>query len=171
MRVYLRPNGPYLAFLLAGLVAAGCGVSQILDASELMMRVLGGVVMVSGATLLVLFGYPVVASTVLRVPVLAIENGQVRLPLMGLVLDSAEITWIVESHRTAGSRQSPILLIRVTDPAAVISRIRPWLRNETQRNLQLYGAPLVLQGESLDLPLDEIAAGLRAYLAARRSAA
>ncbi|NUR69371.1 MAG: hypothetical protein HOU81_00980 [Hamadaea sp.] len=161
MRVHLRPNAAYLAFLLLGLVAAGWGVAKFLGGQDI-QRFIGLVIAVGGAMIFLAFGYPVVASTLLRVPVLAVEEERVRLPLMGPTLAKAEIAGIGRSH-TATASQRPVLLIRVTDPESVISRTRPWLRRSARQYLQQYGTPIILQGESLNRSLDEIAEVLRSH--------
>jgi len=161
IRVHLRPNTAYLIILAVLAAAVGWGVLLVATAAESKTRAGGWLLIVSSTVFLLIFGFPVVASTLLRVPVLIAENGQVRLPMMGPVLARTEITAIADGWRTAGSRQFPVLLVRVTDPAAVIARTRPWLRGDARRNLQRHGTPIVLAGESLNRPLTEIAVALR----------
>ncbi|GHJ42700.1 hypothetical protein Cs7R123_00420 [Catellatospora sp. TT07R-123] len=150
--VRIRPNLPYLALLALG---AALVVFAGRIGGELRPFLFGG-----GLVLLVLLGYPVVVSTVLRVPVLAVTADGVRLPLMGVRLawdEIAEVRWDVKSSAT---RSMPVLLIVPTSPAWVLLRMRPWLRSEGRAHLARYGTPIVLPDVSLDRPLKDVAAAI-----------
>jgi hypothetical protein len=157
LRVHLRPNGAYLAFLLLGGAAAGLGVLQFGRADDQIMRLISLSMIGGGALVFLAFGYPVVASTLFRVPVLEVADEQIRLPIMGPALRQDEIVAIREIERMSGARRTPLLLVMVADPASIIARTRPWLRSEARKNLQRYGTPIVLSDLSLNRPLDEIA--------------
>lgn len=155
--VRLRPNLPYLAFLLLGAAAAAYGVS--------LAGVLGAVIAAAAGVMVVLLGYPVVLSTVCRVPVLVADDDGIRLPLMGARLVWADVASVRRStggHATTGTL--PVLLVYPADPAAVAGRVRPWLRREARGNLARHGTPIVLSGASLDKSLDDIDAAIRLRL-------
>src|SRR5262245_46764454 len=78
LTVRLRPNVPYLAFMVLAGAALAWGVMQ--------GGLVGTAVATSGGLVLALFAYPVVTSTVFRVPVIVITDGGIRLPLMGVHL-------------------------------------------------------------------------------------
>lgn len=153
MLVRLRPNGPYLLVMLVcallivlGLVRAG---------------LLGALVATGGGVMLVVFGHPVLASTIGRVPVLAVGDDGIRLPLMGVRLGWAEISTVRRGAAPGGS--APVLLIFPADPAAVIARMRPWLRRTARDDLVRYGTPIVVRDASLDHSIDAIAAAVRRH--------
>lgn len=150
--VRLRPNGPYLLFMLIAAALIGYGVAQT--------GLPGIVIAVCGAVWLVLFGYPVVVSTVCRVPVVAVGDDGIRFPLMGLRLGWPEVSSATRSTALRGRARAPVLLIFPADPQAALGQIRPWLRREARGNLARYGTPIVLSGLSLDHSIDDIAAAV-----------
>ena len=76
--VRLRPNSQYLLFLVIGLLLIGYGLT-----GTGAIRV--GLV-AAGALLAILLGYPIVLSTVFRVPLIAVDDAGIRLPLMGVAV-------------------------------------------------------------------------------------
>lgn len=153
LKVHLRPNVAYLALLVIGVCALGFGA---LDTGALRF-----VAFVFGGALVVLLGYPVVASTICRVPVVVVEPDGVRLPLMGVRLRWADVA-AVRRGASLGARSRPILLVVPVDPAATIRAMRPWLRHEGRGELAKYGSPVVLRQASLNRPLDDILAAIEA---------
>jgi hypothetical protein len=147
--VRLRPNGPYLLFIVIAAAVLGYGMAQA--------DLLGTVIAVCGAVWLVLFGYPVVVSTLCRVPVVAVGDGGIRFPLMGVRLGWSEVSSATRSAALRGRARAPVLLIFPADPQAALGQVRPWLRREARGNLARYGTPIVLSGLSLDHSLDDIA--------------
>jgi hypothetical protein len=147
--VRLRPNGPYLLFLAAAAAAIAGGVALAGPA--------GAVAALAGGVLLALLGYPVVVSTVCRVPVVAVDRDGIRLPLMGVRLTWPQVSSV---KRSTSLRGRPVLLIIPAAPQAAVSQARPWLRREARRNIARYGTPIVLSGLSLDHSLDDIAAAV-----------
>jgi hypothetical protein len=153
--VRLRPNGPYLLFMLAAAVGIWYGVT--------LASLPGGLVAASCGVVLVLFGYPVMASTIGRVPVFAVGSEGISLPLMGVRLSWPEVS-SVKLGTGSGRRASvPVLLIFPADPHAAIGAARPWLRRELRGNLARHGTPIVVSGTSLDHSVDDMAAAVRQY--------
>jgi hypothetical protein len=148
--VRLRPNGPYLLFMAAAAAAIAGGVAEA--------GPFGAVATVAGGLLLALFGYPVVASTVCRVPVVAVDGNGIRLPLMGVRMTWAQVSCVEQSTSLRGR---PVLLIFPADPQAAVGQVRPWLRREARSNIARYGTPIVMSGLSLDHSLEDISAAIR----------
>jgi hypothetical protein len=146
--VRLRPNGPYLLFVLIAAALVGYGVARA--------DLLGTVMAVCGAVWLVLFGYPVVVSTLCRVPVVAVGDDGIRFPLMGVRLGWPEVSSATRGEAPRGGARAPMLLIFPADPQAAIGQVRPWLRREARGNLVRYGTPIVVPGLSLDHSVDDI---------------
>lgn len=155
--VRLRPNGPYLMFTLVAAALVVFGATRA--------GLLGALVAVSGGVLLVVFGAPVLISTVFRVPVLAVEETGVRLPLMGVRLSWDDVASVQRTAAVSGRPNTPVLLIVPTEPEAVAARVRPWLRREARGNVARYGTPIVLSGVSFDRSVDDIAAAVRRHAA------
>jgi hypothetical protein len=153
--VRLRPNGPYLVFLLIAAALVGYGLAQA--------GLLGTVMAAGGAVWLVLFGYPFVVSTVCRVPVVAVGDDGIRFPLMGVRLGWPEVSSATRSAARRGRTRAPVLLIFPADPQAALGQVRPWLRREARGNLARYGTPIVLSGLSLDHSIDDIAAAVNQH--------
>lgn len=164
-----RPNAVYVVAVFAAIAAIGNGVRLIVRESGFgavvdVFGFVGGMAgLCGGVALLALLGVPIVASTVFRVPVVAVDEAGIRLPLMGLQLGWAEISAVTMGVRQRGRTSSPVLLIVPADPKAVIGRTRPWLRSEVRANLARHGAPIVLHSRLLDRSLDDIAAAVRRY--------
>jgi hypothetical protein len=146
--VRLRPNTQYLLFVVVGVLLVGYGLT-----ARGAIRV---VLIVAGVAMAALLGYPIVLSTLFRVPILAVDDDGVRLPLMGVRLTWAEIADV----RRAARSNFPVLLLVPTDPAAVLARTRPWLRAEGRANLAEFGTPVVLMAQSMNHSLDEIQAAM-----------
>lgn len=150
--VRLRPNTAHVALLVLFAVVAALGA--------VVGGFLGYAMPIIGVALVVLVGYPVVASTVLRVPVVAVDEAGLRRPLMGLRLSGAEVSAVRPS---VDSRGQPVLLVVPVDAQAAVRRAGPWRRAELRTNLHRYGTPIAVNGRSLDRSLDEIAAAARGY--------
>jgi hypothetical protein len=152
--VHLRPNTPYLTILVIAIAAVAYGVT--------LAGLPGTVIAVAAGVMLVLFGYPVVLSTVCRVPVLIADEDGIRFPLMGPRLAWADVASV---RRSVGGRvragSLPVLLVYPADAEAVAGQARPWLRREARGNLARYGTPIVVSGMSLDRSLDDIGAAIR----------
>lgn len=159
LTVRLRPNGAYLAFLAIGLATLAYGIARV--------SVPG---LVAGGLLTVLFGAPVAASTVCRVPVVAIDERGLRMPLTGVRLAWPEVVGARPGVRLGGRAPRPVLLVVAREPGAVADRVRPWLRREARTNVTRYGTPIVLAAASLDRSLDEIAAAVRHHTEDRDAA-
>jgi hypothetical protein len=158
LKVRLRPNTPYLALLAIGVVLLGFGALGT-GAVRYLAFVFGG-------ALVVLLGYPVVASTICRVPVVVVEPDGVRLPLMGVRLRWADVA-ATRLGVSLGARGRPVLLIVPVDAEATIRSMRPWLRRQGRDELAKYGSPVGLQQASLNRPLDDILAAIEAARAGR----
>lgn len=151
--VRLRPNAAYVFFLLIGPVAVAFGAVR--------GGVLGIVICCFGVLLFVLFGYPVVVSTVFRVPVVAADQHGVRFPLMGVRLSWPDVTSVRVGAALGKRGTTPLLLVFPADPEAAVRQARPWLRSDARKSLARYGTPLAISDHSLDRPAAEIAAALR----------
>ncbi len=146
--VRVRPNAAYLSFLVIGVALIGFGV--------LRGGVLGMVLVVCGAVLAVLLGYPVVASTICRVPAVVVGPDGIRLPLMGVRLGWAEVAEVRPAVRLRGRTQTTVLLVVPTDPAGTVGQARWWLRRQARDDLAALGAPVVLDDRSLDRTLADL---------------
>jgi hypothetical protein len=157
--VRVRPNAAYLAFLVigVGLVVIGA-VSG---------GALGVVMVVCGAVFALLLGYPVVASTVLRVPAVVVGPDGIRLPMMGVRLGWGEIAEVRSGMRMRGRVQTPVLLVVPADPDATVRQARWWLRREARTDLASLGAPVVIDDRSLDHTLADIRAAVATHAPAR----
>lgn len=151
--VRLRPNGPYLAALLGAAAGVAYGVT--------LGGVPGAVIAAGAGVVLVLFGFPVVLSTVCRVPAIVVDDDGIRFPLMGPRLAWADIASV---RRGAGGRAragSPsTLLVYPADAEGAARQVRPWLRRDARGNLARYGTPIAVSGMSLDRSLDDIGAAI-----------
>ncbi|BCJ27461.1 hypothetical protein [Actinocatenispora sera] len=159
LKVQLRPNAAYLALLAAGVILLGFGA-----VATGAVRYLG---FVFGAALVVLLGYPVVLSTICRIPVVVVEPDGIRLPLMGVRLGWADVA-TARLGVTPGAPGRPVLLIVPVDAGATIRSMRPWLRRQGRDELSRYGSPVVLQQASLNRPLGEVLAAIEAARAGRQ---
>jgi len=140
----LRPNTAYLAFLTAGVAAIISGF--MFSGFARIFIIVGGV------ALAVLLGGPVLASTVLRVPILTVDAAGVRFPLMGVRLGWADIMAVRQSITPARAA----LLIVPRDKEAALRQMRPWLRAEGRTNIASYGTPIVVSQHSIDHKLEDI---------------
>jgi hypothetical protein len=146
--VRVRPNASYLVMVI---IAAGLTVFGVARGGWS-----GVAVACAGGFLLVLFGYPIVASTLLRVPAVAVTGEGIGLPMMGPKLSWADIVDVRTAVKLSGQRAVTVLLIVVTRPDDVIAATRPWLRQEARSNLARFGTPIVIADASLDQPVDAI---------------
>jgi hypothetical protein len=160
LKVHLRPNAPYLALLAIGVVLLGFGA---VGTGAVRYLAFG-----SGAALVVLLGYPVVLSTVCRVPLVVVEPDGIRLPLMGVRLRWTEVA-ATRLGVSLGARGRPVLLIVPVDPEATIRSMRPWLRRQGRDEFAKYGSPVVLQQASLNRPLNDVQAAIEAARAGRQT--
>lgn len=154
MTVRVRPNGAYLAELVIGIavIVAGVAVGDLL----------GIVLIIAGAVWTLLWGFPVLLSTLLRVPALSIDPHGIRLPLMGIQLAWTEISAVRHGVIVRGTTQTPVLLVVPTDPGATAAQVRPWLRRQARRDLATHGTPIVVDDRSLDHSIDEIRSAMNA---------
>jgi hypothetical protein len=146
--VHLRPNGPYLMFLLVGVAALVGGL--------LSSGIFWPLVACAGGLLVVLFGAPVVLSTVCRVPVLVVDDHGVRFPLLGVRLGWPDIARVARQSDLRRPPPAAVLVVVPADVDATVRQVRPWLRRDIRANLTRYGAPIVLSDASLNRPLDTI---------------
>jgi len=151
MRVHVRPNAAHLALLLLGacLIAFGIAWSGVARYAMVFL----------GVVLVVLLGYPVVSSTICRIPAVVVEPDGLRLPLLGVRLGWPEVARV---RRGTGPANRPVLLVHPVDPAATIARMRPWLRRQARTEMARFGAPIVLQQASLSRSVTEIEAAIDA---------
>ena len=151
--VRLRPNMPYLTVLLIAAAGVAYGVT--------LAGVPGAAIAVGAGVVLVLLGYPVVLSTVCRVPVIVADDDGIRFPLMGPRVPWADVASV---SRVAGGRARvgslSVLLVYPADAEDVAGQVRPWLRREARGNLARYGTPIAVSGLSLDRSLDDICAAI-----------
>jgi hypothetical protein len=157
--VHVRPNGPYLAVLAAGIVGFGFGVAAILRQGPA-NAVLGTLVVAGSAAMLILLGIPIVVSTLFRVPALVVDDDGIRLPLMGVRLAWPEVSAVTVLAQL-GSGRRPAVLIVPTDSDGVVRQTRPWLRRDARSNLARHGTPLVVPSASLNRSAEDIAAAIR----------
>ena len=148
----MRPNAAYLALMVAGVPLAGLGLG--------MAGVSRWLVIAAGAVLVVVFGVPVLISTVFRVPVLVVDDAGIRLPLMGVRLAWAEVAAV---RQTSGPTR-PALLIIAVDNRVALSRMRPWLRSEGRTNIARYGTPIVVPEHSMDHTLEQMQSAITGRL-------
>ena len=160
--VHLRPNMSYLAILLIAAAGIAYGIA--------LAGVPGAVIAVAAGVMLALLGYPVVLSTVCRVPVIAADQDGIRFPLMGPRLAWADVASV---RRSVGGRvragSLPVLLVFPADAEAIACQVRPWLRREARGNLARYGTPIAVSGMSLDRSLDDIGAAIHQRLSQDRA--
>jgi hypothetical protein len=149
LRVHLRPNAPYLVMMAIALGGAAAGVSW--------GGLAGVVVLVSSGAFLALLGVPVAASTVLRVPVVAINELGIRLPMMRIRLAWSDVLSVQRPLTADG----PLLLIIPEEPAEVIDQAWPWLRRELRDNYGRHGGPIVIRDKSLSRSCEQILAAVR----------
>jgi hypothetical protein len=142
--VRFRPNASYLALLGIGVILVGLGIT--------MDGVIRYLVLASGVMFVAILGTPVLLSTVFRVPMLAVDDAGVRLPLMGVRLGWADIAAV----RQGSGPTAPVLLIVPTDKQAVLTQVRPWIRAESRTNIARFGTPIVVPQQSANRTLDEI---------------
>ncbi|SIM48791.1 hypothetical protein [Micromonospora cremea] len=159
LTVRVRPNAASLSFLLLG--------AALIVIGAMSGGVLGLALVVWGAVFAVLLGYPVAASTLLRVPAVVVGPDGIRLPLMGVRLEWPEIAEVRPGVKMRGRTQTPVLLVVPTDPVATVSQARWWLRWEARNDLASLGAPVVIDDRSLDHTLTEIRSAVSAHAPAR----
>jgi len=155
--VRLRPNAAYLALLGIGVALLGLGTTM--DGPFRFLLIGCGVVFV------VILGTPILLSTVLRVPILAVDDAGVRLPLMGVRLGWAEIVRVRQAIGVA----PPVLLIVPADQQAVMSQMRPWIRSESRTNIARYGTPIVVPQQTADRTLEDIEAAIAHHASQARN--
>ncbi|MBL7493679.1 hypothetical protein I6A60_34875 [Frankia sp. AgB1.9] len=151
LTVRVRPNRLYLLIMVMGVVALAWSVVQ--------GGPLGVVGAASSGLVLAILSYPVLVSTVFRVPVIVIGDGGIRLPLMGV-----NLPWEGVSSTAVGAHprrlEIPPLLIFPVDTEHTLRQVRPWLRREARGDIARYGSPIALLDLSLDHSVDDIAAAI-----------
>ncbi|MFE9694831.1 hypothetical protein [Micromonospora sp. NPDC005806] len=150
--VRLRPNTPYLLFVLLAVTLTAYGV--------ILGNVFGVLIAAGGGALLALFGLPMLISTVFRVPAVAIDARGIRLPLMGVRLRWSEISSVSRGAKPSGL---PVLLIIPTAPDAALGQVRPWLRAEARSHLAQHGTPIVVSGQSMDHSVEDILSAIHQH--------
>jgi len=151
--VRLRPNRTYVAVLLLGALVLAYGVMT--------GGLLGGVIAAGGGIWLAALGYPVVLSTVCRVPVIVADDNGIRFPLMGPAVAWSDVASVTRGARRGARLGSPpVLQVYPADAQAAVRQVRPWLRREARRNLAWYGTPFILSDLSMDKSLDDIATAI-----------
>lgn len=161
MLVHVRPNGAYLVVMALAIAGVGLGVAGMLQGGST-DGALGALAVAGCGVLVVLLGFPIVVSTVFRVPALAVDEQGVRLPLMGVRLAWEDISSVTVLSEVRG-RPRPTVLIVPTAPDTVIRQARPWLRREARAKLARHGTPLVVPAASLNRSADDIGAAIGQY--------
>lgn len=142
--VRLRPTAAHLTLVGLGVAAIGLGIT--------MDGVLRFLLLASAVVFVVGLGTPLLVSTVCRVPILAVDETGIRLPLMGVHLGWAEIVAV----RQSSGPDRPMLLIVPADPQAVLKQEWPWLRSDGRTNIARYGTPITVAQPSVDHTLHDI---------------
>ncbi|XVV17176.1 hypothetical protein ACQP2X_23205 [Actinoplanes sp. CA-131856] len=148
LKVRFRPDTPYLGSLAGFALAAALGLILVNGDNTV------GTIATDGSGLVALvLALPLVLSTVLRIPVLTVDDKGIRLPHMRL-------TWphIARLTETVGPRRRPVLLIVPADPAAALRLMNPLQRMQYQVVSAQYGTPFVVADRWLDATLGEIQA-------------
>jgi hypothetical protein len=153
--VRVRPNAAYVVVML---VAAALAVDAIGRGGA--VGILAGSAMIA---ILIVFASPIVRSSLVGTPALAVTREGLQFPLMGPRLKWNEVTDIQWSSMMVGLTRRPLLLVIPAVPEAVIRQVRPWLRRDVRRKLATYGTPLVLADTILDHSIDEIFAAIQHY--------
>jgi hypothetical protein len=132
---------------------------------------LGVVIAAGGGIWLAALGYPMVLSTLCRVPVLVADENGIRFPLMGPAVAWPDVASVTRgARRGARPLSPPVLQVYPADAQAAIRQVRPWLRREARRNLAWYGTPFILSDRSMDKSLDDIATAITQRLSLGTSA-
>jgi hypothetical protein len=160
--VRVRLEGGLLVFILcsAAGVAGGILLGVVFGG---VIAVFGGLIALGAGVLLVQLGYPVIASTVCRVPVLVVDDDGIRFPLAG-----PRMAWedVASVERILGGRSGslPMLLVHPADAEAVIRQARPLVRSTARTYLVRYGTPFAVPGMGIDRSLDDIGAAISQHL-------
>ncbi|WP_027344291.1 hypothetical protein [Hamadaea tsunoensis] len=149
--VRVRPNPAYLAFLFAMVAAAAYTLYR------------GGLFIIAAVGVLafaLLLAYPVLASTLFRVPALRVTNEGIAFPLMGPSLPWSEVSDVRWGELPVGTGTRPVVLVVPARPDQVLHQVRPWLRGDVRKRVAQFGTPLVIADTSLDRPIDDIFAAI-----------
>jgi hypothetical protein len=141
--VRLRPNVWYLLVIVLAAAVVTYGATQAL--------MLAIVTTSGGLLMLAVFGYPVVVSTICRVPVVVVDSTGVRFPLLGVRLGWGEVARVAIRSDTR-----KMLLIYPVDSSGVFRQMRPWLRSQARTEFARHGTPIVVGDRSLDHSVDDI---------------
>jgi hypothetical protein len=112
----------------------------------------------AGLLMLAVFGYPVVISTMCRVPVAVVDKTGVRFPLLGVRLGWSDVARVAIRADTR-----TVLLIYPVDSSGALRLARPWLRSQARTEFARYGTPIVVGDRSLDHSLDDILATVNRF--------
>jgi hypothetical protein len=160
--VRMRPDVGSLVFILCS--AAGVAGGILLGvAFGGVIAVFGGLIALGAGVMLLRFGYPVIASTVCRVPVLVVDHDGIRFPLMGPRMAWADVASV---ERILGGRSGslPMLLVHPADAEAVIRQARPLARGGARAYLVRYGTPFAVPDMWIDRSLDDIGAAISQHI-------
>lgn len=145
--VRLRPNVWYVLVIVLAAAIVAFGVTR-----PLMFAI---VIVPAGMLMLTVFVYPVVVSTICRVPVVVVDSTGVRFPLLSVSLGWSEVARIIIRTDTR-----KVLLIHPVDSSGALRQVRPWLRSQARTEFARYGTPIVVRDRSLDHSLDDILAAV-----------
>ena len=153
--VRVRPNATYLVFMFVNLVLAVAALCR------------GGVIGTLGGlglmVILIVLASPIVRSSFLGTPALAVTREGLQFPLMGPRLRWDEVSDVRWSAMMVGLTSKPLILIVPAVPEAVNRQVRPWLRHDVRRRLARYGTPLVVSDSILDHSVDDIFTAIQQY--------
>jgi hypothetical protein len=160
--VRVRPGGGLLVLILcsAAGVAGGILLAVVFGG---VIAVFGGLIALGAVFMLEQLGYPVLASTVCRVPVLVVDDDGIRFPLAGPRMAWADVASI---ERILGGRSGslPMLLVYPVDAEAVIRQARPLVRSSARAYLVRYGTPFAVPDMGIDRSLDDIGAAISQHI-------
>jgi hypothetical protein len=148
--VRLRPNGWYVLVMVLAAVIVAFGTVQA--------PMFAIVITPAGMLILAMFSYPVLVSTICRVPVIVVDNAGVRFPLLGVRLGWGEVARVAERTDTR-----KVLLIYPVDSSGVLHQVHPWLRSQARAEFARYGTPIVVRDRSLDHSLDAILSAVHRF--------
>jgi hypothetical protein len=160
--VRMRPDGVSLVFILCSAAGVAGGILLGVVFGEV-IAVFGGLIALGAGVMLVRFGYPVLASTVCRVPVLVVDHDGIRFPLMGPRMAWADVASV---KRILGGRSGslPMLLVYPVNAEAVIRQARPLARSGARKYLVRYGTPFAVPDMGIDRSLDDIDAAISQHI-------
>jgi hypothetical protein len=160
--VRVRPDGGLLVLILCSVVGVAGGIALGVVFGGV-IAVFGGLIALGAVFTLVDSVYPVLASTVCRVPVLVVGDDGIRFPLMGPRMAWADVASV---KRILGGRSGrlPMLLVYPVDAEAVIRQARPLARSGARKYLVRYGTPFAVPDMGIDRSLDDIGAAISQHI-------